>query len=172
MVRVAFDAYATPYNIIDAMLTNLNWPTTTVWEPCQGDGRMVAALEAKGHKVVAHDIQTGHDFFRWSAAQASALVTNPPFGPIRKFIDHAFAIGVERMALVCGERLWACRAGLEQFERYRPSRFVNLSWRDDYLNKGRPDRALAISIWDTPHADLCRYEVWRKTNDINARRGA
>ena len=172
MTRVAFDAYATPHNIIDAMLTNLNWPTTTVWEPCQGDGRMVAALEAKGHKVVAHDIQTGHDFFRWSAAQASALVTNPPFGPIRKFIDHAFAIGVERMALVCGERLWACRAGLEQFERYRPSRFVNLSWRDDYLNKGRPDRALAISIWDTPHADLCRYEVWRKTNDINARRRA
>ena len=172
MTRVAFDAYATPHNIIDAMLTNLNWPTTTVWEPCQGAGRMVAALEAKGHKVVAHDIQTGHDFFRWSAAQASALVTNPPFGPIRKFIDHAFAIGVERMALVCGERLWACRAGLEQFERYRPSRFVNLSWRDDYLNKGRPDRALAISIWDTPHADLCRYEVWRKTNDINARRGA
>ena len=172
MARVAFDAYATPYNIIDAMLTNLNWPTGTVWEPCQGDGRMVAALEAKGHEVVAHDIQTGHYFFNWSAAQASTLVTNPPFGPIRKFIDHAFAIGVERMALVCGERLWACRAGLEQFERYRPSRFINLSWRDDYLNKGRPDRALAISIWDTPNADFCRYEVWHKTNDISARRVA
>ena len=27
---------------------------------------------------------------------------------------------------------------------------------------GAPDRALAISIWDTPHADECKYEVWER----------
>jgi len=159
--RRANDAYATPHSIVRALLARLDWPAGKVWEPCEGDGRMVAALQAKGCHVVGHDIQTGHDFFKWSEAQAPVLITNPPFGPIRRFIDHAFAIGVERMALVCGERLWACRKGLEQFERHRPTRFVNLSWREDYLNKGNPDRALAISIWDTPHAKSCRYEVWR-----------
>jgi hypothetical protein len=162
LTRVAFDAYPTPHSIVGALLSSLDWLAGKVWEPCAGDGRVVAALQAKGCDVVSHDIQTGHDFFDWSGAQAPILITNPPFGPIRRFIDHAFEIGVERMALVCGERLWACRRGQEQFERHRPARFVNLSWREDYLNKGRPDRALAISIWDTPHAKACRYEIWQR----------
>ena len=163
MTRTAFDAYATPYSVVAALLSSLDWLTGRVWEPCEGDGRMVEALEAKGCDVVSHDIQTGHDFFDWSEAQAPVLITNPPFGHIRRFIDHAFEIGVERMALVSGERLWACGKGLKQFERHRPTRFVNMSWREDYLGRGgSPDRMLAVSIWDRPHSDSCVYEIWKR----------
>ena len=70
---------------------------------------------------------------------------------------------LERMVLVCPERLWACKKGWEQFHRHRPARFINLNWREDYLGKGgSPDRALAISIWESPNASRCQYEVWSK----------
>ena len=86
---------------------------------------------------------------------------------IRPFIDHAFNIGVERMVLVCPERLWACKVGWEQFHRHRPARFINLNWREDYLGKGgSPDRALAISIWENPCAMRCSYEVWSKPLEL------
>jgi len=122
---------------------------------------MVEALRARNFIVSAGDIETGQDFFAVDHAPATTLITNPPFKHIRPFIDHAFGIGVQRMALICNERLWACGKGKSQFERHRPSRFINMSWREDYLGKGgAPDRALAVSIWDTPHAETCRYEVW------------
>ena len=164
MSRRRNDAYPTPHSIIDALLPRLaGWPAQ-LWEPCCGDGRLGRALVAAGYEATMHDIETGHDFFGWQRAELPALVTNPPFARIRDFIDHAFAIGVERMALVCPERLWACRKGHEQWNRHRPSRFVNLTWREDYLGRGgSPDRALAISIWDVPHSSSCSFEVWDRT---------
>ena len=155
--------YPTPYSIINVLLNRLDWPNEAVWEPCAGDGRLAGAMRHRGAEVITHDIETGHDFFEFRKALAPILITNPPFKLIRKFIDHAFAIGVERMALVCNERLWACGKGHEQWCRHRPSRFANLTWREDYLNKkGSPDRSLAISIWDEPHAETCRFEVWNR----------
>ena len=157
------DFYPTPHSIIDALLPRLNWLPELVWEPCAGDGRLADAMRQHNCKVVTHDIVTGHDFFNWKQAQAQALVTNPPFKIIRQFIDHAFSIGVQHMALICNERLWACGKGFDQWQRHRPSRFVNLTWREDYLGKGgTPDRALAISIWDTPLAHECSFEVWNR----------
>ncbi len=82
---------------------------------------------------------------------------------IRPFIDHAFDIGLERIVFVCPERLWACKVAREQFHRHRPARFINQNQREYYLGKGgSPDRALAISIWKSPNASLCQYEVWSK----------
>ncbi|MGB1876550.1 MAG: hypothetical protein ACPHGY_06435 [Rhodospirillaceae bacterium] len=165
-MRKANDNYPTPHTIIDTLLQQLGWDIRDCWEPCAGDGRFADAIDAAfGVSTVRHDIVMGQDFFLWDKAQASTLITNPPFKQIRLFIDHAFSIGVKRMALVCPERLWACKVGLQQYERHRPSRFVNLSWREDYLQRGKghsPDRALAISIWDRPHSNQCSYEVWGK----------
>ena len=138
-MRNSRDFYPTPYSIINVLLSRLEWPASVVWEPCEGDGRLAGAMRFRGAEVIGHDIVTG------------------------QFIDHAFDIGVERMALICNERLWACQRGYEQWNRHRPSRFANLTWREDYLNKGgSPDRSLAISIWDTPHSETCQYEVWDK----------
>lgn len=162
MSRHPQDFYPTPANIIEALLSRLDWEGR-VWEPCAGDGRLVEALEKRGFETVSGDIQSGQDFFSIQSACADTLITNPPFKVIRPFIDRAFDIGVQRMALVCPERLWACQKGYEQWVRHKPSRFVNLTWREDYLGKGgAPDRALAISIWDKPISDRCSFEIWSK----------
>lgn len=163
MSRNKHDFYPTPVSIITALLDNLNWGYSAIWEPCAGDMRVVKMMRQRGNVVIPGDIQNGQDFFNYKQALTQNLVTNPPFKPIREFIDHAFEIGVKRMALVCPERLWACKKGREQFARHRPSRFINMDWREDYLGKGgKPDRALAVSIWDSPHAETTSYEIWSK----------
>jgi predicted RNA methylase len=136
MTRRTQDNYPTPHSIINVLLSRLNWPAGDVWEPCAGDGRLAEAMTNRGKDVISHDIATGNDFFDFKKAEAPTLITNPPFGLMRKFIDHAFAIGIERMALVCNERLWACNKGYEQWNRHRPSRLINLTWREDFLGKG------------------------------------
>ena len=163
MARRSRDAYPTPHSIIRVMLHRVELDDV-VWEPCAGDGRLVDAMRSRTAEVIAGDIITGEDFFAVEAAPAKMLVTNPPFGCIRKFIDHAFDIGVQRLVLVCPERLWACQKGHDQWRRHRPSVWANLDWREDYLGKGgAPDRALAVGIWDSPLAFECRYEVWGPT---------
>ena len=165
--RNKFDFYPTPMSIVDELVHRLNWPKhSPIWEPCSGDGRMVEALRKAGHTVYGTDIQNGQDFFDTVQPIAGSIVTNPPFNRIRDFIDHALGtLGVERLAIVCPERLWACGKGLDQFHKFEPIRFVNLSWREDYLGRGgAPDRALAISIWDMSEKQPCRFEVWDKTD--------
>ena len=162
-MRAANDFYPTPHSIVKLLANHAEWESLHVWEPCAGDFRLVHALQDRLYRVVATDITQGQNFFDFKEAPCRQLMTNPPFKQIRPFIDHAFAIGVERMVLVCPERLWACKVGWEQFHRHRPARFINLNWREDYLGKGgSPDRALAISIWESPCAMRCSYEVWSR----------
>ena len=167
-MRIKNDYYTTPQSIIDVLVKNLGWSKKNpIWESCAGDGRMSRTFEREGYSVISHDITTGNDFFDWSKSPSIALVTNPPFKPIRQFIDHAFKIGVTHMALVCPERIWACKKGKEQFLRHQPSRFINLDWREDYLGKGgKPDRALAISIWDGSFNKQTKYDVWSRNGNI------
>ena len=130
------DFYPTPHNIVKILANYSEWKSLYVWKPCAGDFRLVEALQARDYKVIATDLDQGQDFSDFKEAPCPHLMPNPPFKKIRPFIDHAFAIGVERKVLVCPERLWACKKGWEQFHRHRPARFINLNWRKDYLGKG------------------------------------
>ena len=163
-MRRELDFYPTPLSIVEEIARRWVSPDMVVWEPCTGDGRMSRVLEDKGCSVASSDIASGEDFYDYTEALAPVIVTNPPFGSIRRFIDHAFEIGAERMALVCPERLWACAKGRQQFERHRPARWAHMDWREDYLQKGgAPDRALAVAMWDVPHSPDCRYEIWSRS---------
>ena len=168
--RNDFDFYPTPMSVVDELVRRLGWPLyREIWGPCSGDGRMVDAFRKAGYTVCGSDIQGGKDFFQTTKPLADSIVTNPPFNRIREFIDHALGtLGVERLAIVCPERLWACGKGYAQFQQYEPTRFANMSWREDYLGKGgAPDRALAVSIWDMSSMQPCRFEVWEKTDQLN-----
>jgi hypothetical protein len=164
-MRKMHDNYPTPVSIVQELVRRWVLPDMMVWEPCAGDGRFADTMRSMGCAVISSDISMGKDFFDYRRTLAPTLVTNPPFKHIRPFIDHAFSIGVEKMALVCPERLWACKKGREQFERHRPGRFANMDWREDYLQKGgSPDRALAVAMWEQPHSQRCSYEVWSKSS--------
>ena len=158
------DFYPTPESVIAEIVARWRPRSNLIWEPCAGDGRIAKAAQDAGFEVITGDIVTGEDFFA-STPPASdiALFTNPPFDRVREFIDHAFAIGISEMCLVLPERIWASGIGRQQFERHRPSVWVNLDWREDYLGKGgSPDRALAVAIWDSPCASRCDFEVWSR----------
>lgn len=158
------DFYPTPDSLIAEVVRRWKPRSRVIWEPCVGDGRVAAALRDEGYQVITGDIAQGQDFFSAAAPHPDiALCTNPPFGPVREFIDRAFAIGIKEMCLVLPERLWACGAGRIQFEKHRPSLWVNVDWREDYLGKGgSPDRALAVAIWDGPCAPACHFDVWTR----------
>jgi hypothetical protein len=166
-MRKTNDSYPTPHSLVERLvekyIDTMGMPDH-VWEPCVGDGRIAKKLLGCGVESVSQsDIQWGQDFFIYKKAIAPVIITNPPFKHIRPFIDHAFAIGVQSMALICGERLWACKRGGGQFERHKPHIFAMMDWREDYLGKGgSPDRSLAISIWQTPCAEKCTFEIWSK----------
>jgi len=162
-MRIENDFYPTPFSMADRLITEADNLGEVVWEPCAGDGRLVKMMRDKGKTVIAGDIATGQDFFEYTWAAAPVIVTNPPFKEIRRFINHAFSIGVRRMALIVPERIWASKTGLKQFNKHRPSKFINMSWREDFLNKGgSPDRALAAAIWTQPHSISTTFEVWSK----------
>lgn len=159
------DFYPTPHSLVHEIAARWRPRADTIWEPCRGDGRLVDALIDRGLSVVSSDITSGKDFFSQSAPPiaGAAICTNPPFDRLREFVDHAFSIGVQDMCLVLPERVWASGVGREQFERHRPSVWVNLDWREDYLGKGgSPDRALAVAIWDSPCAPQCRFDIWTR----------
>lgn len=164
-MRKMHDNYPTPVSIVQELVRRWVLPEMMVWEPCSGDGRLAEVMHRVGCSVISTDISMSKDFFDYNHTLAPTLVTNPPFKYIRPFIDHAFDIGVQKMALVCPERLWACKKGREQFEVHRPTRFANMDWREDYLQKGgSPDRALAVAMWEKPHSERCSYEVWNKSS--------
>ena len=181
-MREKYDNYPTPEKIVERMVRefldvqisavkmgNIR-PPIPVWDPCAGDGRIAKKVRSHGVEAIETDIVTGNDFFDYDTPMSPILITNPPFSKIREFINHAFSIGVMSMALVCSERLWACKKGRAQFLRHRPSRFAMMDWREDYLGKGgSPARALAVAIWDEPCAHICRYEVWSKEVDLYPR---
>ncbi len=163
-MRKMHDNYPTPMSIVHELVKRWAKEGMVFWEPCSGDGRIAEVLKTKGCRTMTTDISMGQNFFDYQRGICPNVITNPPFKDIRPFIDHAFAIGVHSMALVCPERLWACKKGREQFMRHRPTRFANMDWREDYLQKGgSPDRALAVAMWDTPHSETCSYEVWTRT---------
>ena len=164
-MRNMHDNYPTPMSIVNELVERWAKKEIVFWEPCSGDGRIAEALTAKDCRTLTTDIAMGQNFFDYTRTMSQTVVTNPPFKDIRPFIDHAFAIGVQKMALVCPERLWACRKGRDQFIRFTPTCGGNMDWREDYLQKGgSPDRALAVAIWEKPHGEQSRYEVWSRSS--------
>jgi hypothetical protein len=87
------DCYETPPEAVEALLRVEKLPRN-IWEPCCGSGNIAGTLIGAGHAVKASDL---HDYgygvpgidFLDSAAEAEAIVTNPPYKLAQQFIEHA-----------------------------------------------------------------------------------
>jgi hypothetical protein len=93
----------------------------TIWEPACGDGAISRLLEAAGHHVISTDLidrgygQGGHDFLTDSTTVADHIVTNPPYGLARRFVEHALA----RVAPGGGTVCMLLRANWEAAQSHR-----------------------------------------------------
>lgn len=66
-----------------------------IWEPCLGEGHIMAYLQKNGWRnVIGTDIKTGHDVLKWTPdTHYDLIVTNPPFYRKRIFIERFIEIG-------------------------------------------------------------------------------
>ena len=83
-----------------ALLAHL--PIRSAWDPCEGDGSLLAALQRYGIEAVG----TGYDFFAIHRlpADVDAIVMNPPYGEAKRgelavrFLEHALSLPVQYVA--------------------------------------------------------------------------
>lgn len=76
-----------------------------IWEPACGEGDMSRVLIDAGHDVVSTDlVQRGFgearvDFLMEWQARAPNIVTNPPFGLAKPFVDRALSLTTGKVAM-------------------------------------------------------------------------
>lgn len=95
------DVYFTPPEAVTA-LCRAEWLPLYVWEPACGSGNIVNVLRARGHQVLASDLNDygdpthfyGRDFLMEHKApdRCGAIVTNPPFMLAQKFVEHGLKL--------------------------------------------------------------------------------
>ena len=94
------DLYQTPACATEALLRTEQIPHN-VWEPAAGRGAIVNVLRAHGHAVICGDIKnygfplhSVRDFLTTVVVPigCEAIVTNPPFKIVEKFIAHALEL--------------------------------------------------------------------------------
>ena len=91
------DAYYTPLEAITALLNVEKFEGLT-WEPAEGDGRILRALQRIGCEVIGSDIKTGTDFRR-TYKEVDNIVTNPPWKIKTAFIRHAKECSRRKVAM-------------------------------------------------------------------------
>jgi hypothetical protein len=85
--------YQTPPSAVTPLLKHLpkNW---VVWECACGNGNIVSVLEGRGQKVIATDIQAGHDFLKWKPRRHfDCIITNPPHRQAAAFLRRCYELG-------------------------------------------------------------------------------
>lgn len=76
-----------------------------IWECACGEGDMSRVLAAAGHKVVSTDLvdrgfgDAKIDFLMEWSPRAPNIVTNPPFGLAREFVDKALSLTTGKVAM-------------------------------------------------------------------------
>src|SRR5690606_6095380 len=76
-----------------------------IWEPACGEGDMSRVLEAAGYDVISTDlVDRGYgeprvDFLMEWEPRAPNIVTNPPFGLAREFVDKALMLTTGKVAM-------------------------------------------------------------------------
>lgn len=129
-----------------------NW---LVWEPAQGEGHLLSAIE-KYNRVCGTDILTGDDFFETTnpSWKWDCIVTNPPFSIKYKWIQRCYDFGKPFALLLPLETLGAATAQMN-FERYGVEIIV-LNRRVNFKmpNKGWDSSAQFPVAWFTHGLNL------------------
>lgn len=165
--RKTADFYATPLECtlalmsVEALAIREYAP---VWEPACGDGAICQVLERYGINTTASDMysrgcgQSGIDFLKTSCRESLAVVTNPPFSLAAKFIQHAWSLKIEYMALLLKSTFWHARIRWPLFKKRPPSVIYPLLWRPDFSGGGSPTMDCFWVVWDFNRQNGTQYQ--------------
>ncbi|WP_417814072.1 hypothetical protein [Thalassospira alkalitolerans] len=109
----ASKTYNTPHEATRALLDYEHFPGD-IWEPFAGNGEMAFVLRDEGYTVTATTLHSGRhekafpkhrvtgnqDFFDFTVAPKPNIFSNPPFECANEIVNHAFDLGVIKMALL------------------------------------------------------------------------
>lgn len=167
--RQSDDFYPTPPEVTRGLLRVMNFGERVILEPAAGNYAMAGEIERAGYKVIASDLVPRdprviqQDFFQLRTTTAKAIITNPPFSLATQFIEHSLdVLEVDYLALVLKSTFWHASTRLPLFERLRPAIIAPITWRPDFLNKGRPTMDCSWIVWKRGFTGFTRYLPIRK----------
>lgn len=149
----------------------------SIWESACGNGMMVRALEAHGHRVIATDLATGGNYFTDEpiitgkrARKYHVQVTNPPYTKKYPWLDLAYARGMP-FALLMQIDAWGSKEAQALFERHG----VQMIWLNERIDYYMPnegfsgDGANFSSAWYTWGLDLPKDNNFANITDAKKR---
>ncbi len=173
-IRKPADLYPTPRDVTISLLhyiQDLLPPGKVVLEPACADGQMSKVLEEFGYKVYSTDLRPdvqygfgGIDFLDASYihhVEYDAVITNPPFGAARQFIERA----LEMAPIVCmllKSQYWNTDNRKKLFRETKPYLELNLTWRPAFLEAERGKSPLMDCmwmVWVRGHDDLPKVDI-------------
>ena len=110
---MASKTYNTPHNATRAICAYECFPGD-IWEAFAGNGEMAYVLRDLGYTVTAttlldgrhekshpkHRVIGGKNYFEYLESPKPNLVSNPPFECATEIVNHAYQIGVVKLALL------------------------------------------------------------------------
>ncbi len=120
----------------------------TVWEPACGDGAIAKLLP--GNVIATDLIDRGYGTladFLTSPKRAPAIVTNPPFKLARQFIEHAWWLEVDYLALLLKSTFWHAANRVSLWRGWAPTVEYKLTWRLDFTGQGSPTMDCSWIVW-------------------------
>jgi hypothetical protein len=140
-----------------------------VWEPACGNGAISEVMRTHGLDVVSTDLidrhyrrgDSGIDFLKTRGALAPAIVTNPPYmnNLPEAFVRHARRIGVRYVALLLKADFWNAQTRMKFWDDLPPARCYPLSFRLDFMGRGRPVMNCTWFVWDWAMAGTFREKM-------------
>lgn len=148
------DLYPTPPEVTVALVNFLNLPPdTVVWEPADGEGDMVQALNSCGITAYGSDIARGVDFLKFSCCPGCRsrdidwIITNPPFSLAEEFIRHAAELQ-KPFAMLLKSTYWHASGRRKLFDDLPPTYILPLTWRPDFNAKYRAEGETGSPLMD------------------------
>lgn len=158
------DFYPTPSEVTMALMNACPPTFNDVHECAAGDLAITKVLQEMAYDVVSSDIVVRsegviqEDFLQLKERRARCLVTNPPFNLAKSFIKHAHDLKYDYIALVLKATYWHAKNRYDLFVNHRPYAIFPLTWRPDFLDKGRPTMEICWSVWKRGHDGFTVYE--------------
>ena len=160
--RAAEDWYVEPRWLVDALLNVEAIPKTSmVWDPSCGGGTIPIAVTSRGVSCRASDIvNRGYgevsDFFS-EKRSADVIISNPPYGVIEKYIQHALGLTKDRVIILARLALLESQSR-QVFFNTTPIARIWVSSRRASMPPGGSDIkakggtiAFAWFVWDHAH---------------------